>query len=149
MSYCDVSDIQSEFKQISFSEDDASVTASSVEEFITQADAEIDSIISTRYETPVTSSNAGASALALLKQCSVWLVSRRVKDILELKNVRTEVDQDIKTDTRAMALSILKRIANGESNLVGASLATGEAGVSSGVVANNVARVFNKDQEQW
>lgn len=146
MSYSELSDIEGEFKQISFEESDSAVTIGQVEEFIEQADAEIDSTISVRYETPVT---AGASALALLRQCSIWLVARRVKDVLEVKNVRTEVDQDVKTDTRTMALSILKRIANGEMNLVGATNATTDAGVSSGVTANNVERVFKKDTESW
>lgn len=144
MSYSDVADIQAEFRSIKIN-DDSAVTEESVESFIAQADAEIDSMIGTRYAVPV----SGESALLVLKQISVWLVARRVKDVLEIKNVRPEVDQDIKTDTRSMALSMLNKIVNGEMNLIGATLANSVQGVKSGVSANNIERTFKRNTDQW
>lgn len=146
MSYCEVDDIQSEFKAIRFDEDGCAVTEDDVESFIAQADSEIDSRISSRYAVPVT---RGDSALLLLKQISTWLVTQRVKDITETKNVRPEGDQDVRTNSAAMARKMLDQIASGELVLLGAVLVGGDGGVRSLVSSNIVKRVFHKDSEDW
>lgn len=146
MAYSDIDSVKAEFKSITFTGSDAAVTEDDVTEFITQADAEIDSRISTRYQVPVT---AGASALSLLKQLSIWLVAARIKEITEVKDVREEVNQDVKSDTSARARKMLEQIAKGEINLIGATLASSDDGVKSYVSANNIERVFKKDSDQW
>ncbi len=146
MSYAEVSDIQSEFKSINFSESDASVGTTEVEDFISQSDAEIDARISVKYSVPVT---AGASALLLLKQISTWLVASRIKYILEVKNVRAEIDQDVKTDMASLARKMLDQIAAGDIPLIGATLASSDSGVKSYVSSNNIERVFYKDEDNW
>lgn len=146
MSYSEVEDIQAEFKSIKFDEDDSAVSTSSVENFIAQADAEIDARISSLYVVPVT---AGPSALLLLKQLSTWLVAQRVKDIVEVKNVRAETDQDVKIDTAVRARKMLNDIALGDIKLIGATLSNSAAGVKSYVSANNISRTFKKDETQW
>lgn len=146
MAYAEVEDIQAEFKSIKFDEDDSAVVVENVESFLAQADAEIDARISISYQVPVT---GGDSALLLLKQICTWLVSQRVKDIVEVKNVRTETDQDVKIDTAARARKMLDQIADGTLPLIGATPASSAGGVKSYVSANNIPRVFKKDSEQW
>lgn len=146
MAYCVIDDVKAEFKSITFTGSDAAVTEADVTEFIVQADAEINSRIGLRYQVPVT---AEATALSLLKMISIWLVSARIKEITEVKDVREEVNQDVKADSASRARKMLDQIAKGEINLIGATLASTADGVNSYVSANNVERVFKKDTDQW
>lgn len=146
MAYCEVEDIQTEFKDIKFDEDGSAVTTASVESFIDQAGSEIDARISVRYAVPVTMND---SALLLLKQICVWLVSDRIRDITEVKNVRTESDQDVKISTGGRARKMLAEIANGDIFLLGATLASTADGVSSFVSSNNIEREWKKSKVQW
>lgn len=146
MAYCDVDAIKAEFKSITFTGSDAAVTTADVEEFITQASNEIDSRLSIRYAVPVT---AGTSALSLLKQICTWIVSSRIKDITEVKEVNENADQDVKSDLGTRARKMLDQIVNGEINLIGATLASSSAGVTSYVSANNIERTFKRGEESW
>lgn len=146
MVYCEVEDIQNEFKSIAFDEDDSAVETETVEGFIDQASALMDGIISGRYAVPIV---AGPSALLLLKQICTWLVSQRVKDIVEVKQVRPETDQDVKIDTAARAMKMLYDIASGKIELVGATLVGTTDAVQSFVTSNNSPRVFHKNSEDW
>lgn len=146
MAYCESADVQTEFKNIKFNESDSAIVTADVDEFIEQASSEMDSRLSIRFTVPVT---AGPSALSLLKQLCIWLVASRIKEIVEVKEVREEVDQDVKRDTGAKARKMLDDIVSGKINLIGAALATSADGVGSYVSANNIERVFKKNEEQW
>jgi hypothetical protein len=78
MAYSALSDIQSEFKALTFSAS-TTPTSTAVGGFITQADAEIDARVGLKYVTPVT----GTTSLAILQRISTMLVVGRVKKILE------------------------------------------------------------------
>lgn len=146
MAYCTEAEVTTEFKDIDFTLTGAAVVTADVTSFIAQAGAEMDSILSARYSVPVTQ---GASAMLLLKQICIWLVSQRIKDIVEVKNVRDESDQDVKTNVGSTARKMLAKIVSGEMKLIGADLASSAQGVKSYVSANNVDRQFKKDEEQW
>lgn len=146
MAYAEVADIQTEFKDIAFDDDGSAVVTESVENFIDQAGSEIDARLSVRYIVPVTESS---SALLLLKQICIWLVSERIRDITEVKNVRPESDQDVKISTAARARKMLNDIANGDIPLIGATMVTSADGVTSYVSANNIPREWKKQDTQW
>lgn len=145
MGYAEVEDIQKEFKKIEFDTDN-SVQSDSVQDFIDQASAEIDSRISARYMVPV---KKGEQALLYLKQICVGLVAQRVKDILQLKNVRVESDQDVKTDTAALARKLLDQIVQGDVALLGATLASSDSGVKSFVSSSHFKRTWRRGEDQW
>lgn len=145
--YCDASDVQAEFKNITFSE--TTLTKSSeVEAWILQADALIDSFIGKRYAVPVES---GDTALALLRLFSATLVADRVRKKLEVVQGATEKAQQ---NPKGMVFSTkdvldqLRAIARGDMNLVGVGEISPEAGFS-GTDGFGVTPVFKKDTEQW
>lgn len=143
--YCEVADVQAEFKSITFESDDA-VKEESIETFIDQATAEIDATLSVTYVVPVT---AGPSALLLLKQICTWLAAQRVKDIIEVKNARTEVEQDVRKDMAALARKMLMQIVKGDIQLMGADLAATTQMVHTFTSSNTSPRIFKKNEDQW
>ena len=146
MSYCEVEDVQKEFKSIAFDETNSAVVTDSVQEFIDQASAEMDAKLSVRYIVPVTASD---SALLYLKQICIWLVSQRVKDICEIKNVRVESDQDVKVDTAARARKMLNEIVQGDVPLIGATETSSASGVQSFVSSSGFQRTWRRGEDQW
>ncbi len=72
MAYSTNSDIQSEFKSLTYNSN--GITSAEVDAFIEQEDAFIDGIVGRKYETPVT----GTYALRIMKTISVQLVASRV-----------------------------------------------------------------------
>lgn len=142
MAYSVAADIESEFKKLSFTT--GPVSTAEVTEFIVQADAIIDSKIGRRYVTPVT---ADASALSILKFISIGCVVQRVRDILEVKNISRQVDQEVKReDIGARAKKLLDQIANKLLDLPGATLVSTGDGVNS-FNADNGTEYFHKKND--
>lgn len=148
MGYCTVADIQAEFKTISFSSTSL-VTDATVQTFITEASAVIDSKVGQRWVTPIT---ADATSLALMSIYCRVLVSARVKGILENKQT-TNVDANQNVKVFGMSASdvmkALEQIRNGETQLSGATLALANAAFYSNNNQNNVQPVFHKNTKQW
>lgn len=146
MGYCSLQDIKNEFKQLKLDSDGSAVNEEKVLEWIKQDSSYINSKISVKYQVPVT---AGPDALNLLKKICTWLVSDRIRFVTEVKNVRPEGDQDVKTSLYEKAETLLDEIAEGDLPLIGASPVTGSGGVGSYTSSNRVPRVFKKVPDQW
>jgi len=148
MAYATSAHISSEFKDITFSAS-TKVTDTEVDRFIEEADAEIDSVLSKRYVTPIT----GSVSLILIRQISIWLVAQRVKDILVVKTGVKGSDQgnlrndDIRLDRKAK--NMLQDIVNEKLDLVDATFLDSSGGVSSYNVDNNIGHVFDRESNQW
>lgn len=145
MSYCITSDIQSEFRKITFSTG-TDVTTAEVTEFITQADAKINAYLSVKYQVPIT----GTNALIVIKQFSIELVANRIKRILQMKTGKTETEQEaggMRTDTQIY--TELKDIAAGKIKLTDATLASSYDGIKSYTSSNTVEKTFDQGIEQW
>lgn len=147
MKYSEVEDIQAEFKQLKLDEEDSALTEDVIEDWITQADSEIDTYLAIRYTLPVPDS--ATKALDLLKMISTLLVSQRVRDKLEVKTVRVEGVQEVRTNSRKDALALLQKISTGELNLIDVPLATSAAGVTSFVSTHKAPRVFHRYRNEW
>jgi len=78
--YADVADIESEFKNITFSSGFA-VTDTEVTAFIVQEEAIINATISNRYVTPIT----GTDPIEVMKSITIVFVAYRVAKIINLK----------------------------------------------------------------
>lgn len=147
MAYCTVAEVESDFKNLDF-KTNTLVTSADVTQFITEADALINSYVGMKYEVPVA---GGSGALGLLKLFSRTLVADRVKKILEVKQVQnTAANQDVRGaySTRDV-IKALEQIKKGELSLEGASPLVSGGGFYSNNYANGVDPVFKKDERQW
>lgn len=94
MSYCTVAEVQSDFKNITFSVD-SSVTSDEVQAIIDQECAYINSRICHLYQTPIIEANSPNSFL-VLKRINIFLAADRVRHIIYVKTGRDKSDQDTK-----------------------------------------------------
>lgn len=150
MAYSTKSEIESEFKNLTFGAD-TNVTENDVSAFIDEADALIDTHVGSRYVVPVTSSSP--SALKLMKLCSRTLVAARVRAIMAVKQAS---NQDANFEGRGAVgfntsdvMKMLRDIKDGKTDLSdGIALGTG-GGFSSYTQANSISPVVKKDERQW
>jgi phage gp36-like protein len=144
MAYCTVDNVKKEFKQLDITSTTALKTAS-IEEFIEEADAEIDAIIGVRYTVPVTAGNA----LVLCRMMSRALVRERVAGVLAIKSGNQKKEQDASQMSREDVIKLAMRIGKGEVAFVGASEIVSGSGVKSYVSSNTVERTFKRGDKQW
>lgn len=145
MAYCTNAHVSAEFKGVTFGAS-TSPTSTTVDRFIEEADAEIDSKVGLKYETPVT----GSTSLIIVRQISIWLVAARIKEISRVKTGATTAEQEAREgDLRKMALERLDKIASGEILLPDATLVSSADGVRSYVVDNGVEAAVDVESEQW
>lgn len=150
--YADVSDVQTEFKSVTFSGSSA-VTSTAVTGFINQAEAWIDAQIGTVYTTPV----SGSSSLLILKMTTVQLVKARITDILQVKTGDVKVDQAASgKDMREAAEKMIKDLKDKQFILKDATLIRSSGGVNSYGSANatdqngsTTDNIFQKGMRQW
>jgi hypothetical protein len=143
MAYSTNSDIQSEFKNLSYSS--GGITSAEVDEFISQEDAFIDGIAGQKYATPIT----GTEALKIIKTISIHLVANRVKTILAVKTGISQTEQDSVSNLATMAKEKLKMIAEGTLILSDATLGKASDGVDSFSVSDDIEHIFKRDIDQW
>lgn len=149
MAYAETEELKAEFKSIDFGTG-TQVTDDTVERFLDEASAEIDSIIGVRYETPVPDST---SAATILKTICLWLVKDRVSSILQIKTVEPKIDQDVSNRSlREQALAWLDKIAEGKVKFDGATILTtggSVAAVDSYLRNREVCYEFQAGKDQW
>jgi len=136
--------VTKEFKNITFSAT-SSVTSDDVTEFISQADAFINSQLANKFTVPVT----GTEALKIVKRLSIWLVTGRIKAILKVKTGQDIGDQGAETDLIKMAKDELKELSKGKSSLIDAPLISSADGVKSFAVDEGLEFTFKKGVDQW
>jgi hypothetical protein len=145
MAYCTYSDVQAEFKDITFSSTTA-VKDSEVTEFIVQADARINAEIGKVYETPL----ASGEGLSLLKMISLQIVSKRIHEILKVKSGSDETDQKgSEEEEKDTPEKLLARIVSSDLKLVGATYLRSGNGVKSYTNDNAVSHLFERDVASW
>jgi phage gp36-like protein len=148
MGYCVFADVQTEFKNITFTPT-SNVTDSTVTSFIAQASALIDSVISSRYQTPITQD---ATALALLQYLCITLVSDRIRNIIETKQqTNTDGNANARGDKfdSSDVMVTLNEIKDGEVLLSGATLNIPTASFFSNNAQGSVSPRFQKNRRQW
>jgi phage gp36-like protein len=146
MAYCTTAEIITDFKNMDFTTTTL-IKAATVDGFIAEADALINSYVNKRYTTPVTTGE-GAS---LLKLISRSLVSARVKTMMEVVQVKsTDANQNVRTVlfSPSKCLEILEDIQKGNVDLIGATPKQSSAFFNNND-SNGVESVFQKEKKQW
>lgn len=143
MAYAVYTDVESEFKNLDSTASGAKVTNTEITAFIVQADALIDSYLSTRYIVPIT----GSSALSLVKWICIQIVKERVQRIIAVKSGNPDTDQD--NVDKAMWLVMLEALQKGGMNLTDATLLSTGEGFKSGNVENEISQTFDVATQQW
>jgi hypothetical protein len=148
MAYSSLSDIQAEFKNLTFGPT-TTPKDTVVSGFIDQADAEINARIGLRYAVPINTASCPVAAVTL-KRLSTWLVTARVKEILKVKTGDAASSQDSRGgDLGKMARDQLDQISKGQYLLSDAPLANTTEGMQSFGYSNGETLFFDKDSDQW
>lgn len=148
MAYTTYTEIQADFKSITFDASAGNVLQADVTQFIAEADALINSYVGTRYTVPVTSGE-GAT---LLKLCSRSLVTARIKKLLEVKSEKQDgANQNITGVmlSPSAVMKILADIRDDVLSLEGATALVSNQGFYSNNYSNDIAPVVEKDTKQW
>jgi hypothetical protein len=147
MGYCLVTDVASDFKNITF-DATSTVTDTEVQNFIDQESAFIDSMICSVYAVPVT----GVNSLLILKRIAIFLAADRVRHVLYTKTGQDNKDQDTK-GLRSLSRDPrgdLKKIQDGTLKLGDAVALTENIGFDTGTdVPDCDHRVFDVGRQQW
>lgn len=104
MAYAVVSDIQSEFKNTSFTTT-SSLTSTEVTELITQTENKVNAELAQVYVTPVTN----ATDVSILKTIVIYFVKHRVQEILALKSGE-KLDSEDQSNLEDKAQEMLDKI---------------------------------------
>lgn len=145
MAYCTNAEVAAEFKNLTFS-GSSTPTSTTVDNWIAQADAEIDSRVGLKYVVPLTGSNA----LIIAKQLSTAIVAERVRRTLKIKTSEEATRQDGRAgDTAKEARDMMTQIVEGKLKLSDATLASSQDGVASFNVSNGEEHTFEKSVDQW
>lgn len=144
MAYSTNSDVRLEFKAMTLNSSTSSILDTTVDGFIAQADALINSKIGLKYVVPVT----GAESLKILKTISIYLVADRMAKILQVKTI-TEENQTAEKSLRDIAMEMIKDIIDGILLLSDATLKSSGHGFNSFAVDNDLDYTFKKATDQW
>lgn len=149
MTYATSSDIESEFKNTTFAAGQP-LTDTEVDEFIIQEEAIINAIISNRYETPITGSNAAE----VMKSISIAYVAYRVAKILNLKKdvpIPKEMIPQTLNEGSAFfkAKKLLMAIQAGKIILDDAVAVSATQGIKSYNAENSILPLWERDTKQW
>lgn len=162
--YCSVADVQGEFRSLVFSAS-TTPTTGQVTAWIAQAGVEIESKVGMKYQVPIPNPSDGYT---LLQQISISLVAGRVRNVLPVKAGGADGETGGKgrpgDASIAWARGELKKIATGDTALVGASLVSSDDGVQVGISqavdgtvggqaelqqAQAPYHIFRRDEDQW
>ncbi len=145
MAYCLAADIESEFKDISFSVAGSLLATAEVTAIIAQHDAFIDSYLANLYETPIT----GTQALLIMKMLSVALTKIRVIDILEMRGVQASKSQVKETMKYDQVTKYLENLQKGKNKLTDATLVSSTGGMTVSCISDDYSPTFNTCRQQW
>lgn len=147
MSYATIVNIQDEFRDITF-DTSTDITSVRVQEFLDQADAEINLMLGSRYETPIT----GVESLKIVKRIEIAIVAARVASILDLKgkSQNSIIKQEFnKKDYEKESRELLDRLKDQDFILPDAVLLDTSYGMKSSLVDDGVTPIFKKGVDQW
>lgn len=145
MAYCAFADIQKDFPGVNFTT--GRVTSAEIADFITDADALINSYLSARYSVPVT----GTESVKVLKYYSRTLVSDKVKAILEVKQASNAgANQNVRSGLSTKdVIKLLEELRDGTAQLSDADLLLANGGINSFNVKKSIEPEFKKSEKQW
>lgn len=106
MAYTTVAKVKSMFRNIKFDSSSSAVTESEVDQFIADADVWIDAVLDPYYVTPIT----GTNSLKIVDMISKYIASHTVKTILELTTQTSAKKQDVQSNLRKLAESMLDKL---------------------------------------
>lgn len=144
MAYCTEAQVQGEFKDLPITTTTALKTGQ-IAEFIAEADALINAIISVRYQTPVTTGDA----LLLCRRMSRALVADRVAAILAVKLPNDKLNQDATRMTTKEVMALAQKIADGDILFDGGVVLAGVSSVAALALTQDVPIKFKRDRKQW
>lgn len=153
--YCTISDVKSEFKNISIpAVETAGVSLSEtlVNAWILQESEYIDGKLAVRYVTPVLSTYT--SAFEILKRIAIFRVCERIKNKLEVKSNVTQANSEEKYSENYVRTPNydLDQIAKGNIILKNVPLinSSGDVGSSCGVECDtSTCHTFDVGKQQW
>ena len=149
--YCTRQQVINEFKQLQIKETGTLITHALIDEWIEQESEFIDSYISARYITPVSSLDSPKS-LKVLARIAIFRVTERVKNKLEITSNATQLNSAEKFTQNYVRTpnDDLNAIRKGDMNLVDAKLKSSDLGVGSFSTKNkgNCA-FFDVTKQQW
>lgn len=150
MSYATVSDITSEFRELTVTTT-SPITTAEVERFLLEADALIDTKLSNRYTVPIVS---GSVSLVLLRKIEIDIVAYRIASILNLKKEVPLPDKTILQDLNYTAsykvsMKLLDDLFSGKILLPDATIKTDSSGFADYNYANDIGPIFERDTKQW
>ncbi len=149
MAYTTYSEIQGDFKNLTFDASAGNVIQSEVTQFIVEADALINSYVSAKYAVPVADAGDG---LNLLKMLSRTIVTLRIKSIIEVRqNTNVAANQNAVSTLMSMSqiTKMLEGIKAGQIKLVDATPLVSGGGFYSSNYANDITPVIKKSVKQW
>ena len=150
MPYAARTDIEAEFKDITFGVTGTAIIQSEVEEFILQEEAIINASINNLYDVPVTDTES----VLILKKISIAFVAYRVAKILNLKKEVPIPDEFITQtlDEGSFYVTARKQLAlivNGTIVLTGATARSTDQAVKSYNSDNSILPLWERDTKQW
>lgn len=150
MAYCARTDVESEFKSITFLAAAASptspVTQEDVVSFIDQVSAYIDGKIQNRYEVPV----SGTASLLILKMVCILFVKARILSILSVKTPQDKNKQDPDGPTlEKKAEAMLDAIVKGTLELIDAEASNTDGGLTSYLKDRTIEYEFKMERDAW
>lgn len=143
--YCTKGNVKSRFKKVDFTSA-TSVTSNDVLGFISIQSAFIDSMLDSKYQTPIT----GTSSLLICRMICELLVASDVLEILP-QSLQEEIIKATGETAKMMrdrAYMILDRLTTGSMSLTDATAKTDNTFYSYND-ANSIEPTFEKDTEQW
>ena len=126
MPYCTKEQVADEFNGVSFGAT-SNPTATTVDRWIEEADAVINSKVGLRYTTPISDAND----LIVIRQISIMLVAARVRRRLNRTGPDGETSKVKVSDTHDQAMKMLDSIVKGLTDLPGSTPKDSKLGVSS------------------
>jgi len=112
MGYTTLAKIKSQFRQIQIEaetgdeDQDTVITEEDITLWISESDAQIDATLGSYYITPIT----GSEALKIMSTISTYLVSHRIKTILELDTQVSDKKQEVQTNLEKKAEKMLSNL---------------------------------------
>lgn len=151
MAYCAQSDIEADFKGISFASSGTAISTTQLAEFITQESYYIDARIGLRYATPVVAASY-PEAYSILKRICVFRVSERVRNVIEVKSnasQKNEADEKYSKNRIRTPNDDLDLIVKGLLVLKDVPLLSTNNGLNSFNVDEGISPTFKVNKQQW
>ena len=148
MAYTTYTEIQGDFKNLTFDATVGNIIQSEVTQFIVEADALINSYVGAKYSVPV----AAGDGLNLLKMLSRTIVTLRIKAVIEVKqSSNTAANQNAVSTLMSMSqiTKMLEQIKAGQVKLAGATPLVSGGGSYSSNYANDIQPTIKKDSKLW